>query len=653
MDAVLRARPEVRRLVAGWFLLALLALALSTACAVMLVAARIPLPGGIVASVSLFRSALVLHVGLAVVVWFLSCAAGLWTLAAGEKASGARLLAMALAYAGVLAMMLALFLGTSAPVLANYIPVLDNPVFLLGLGWFLGGIALCGATSIAGILRQLKGKNDTWRVAALLSIAVTTIAVLALAIPALSSGVPTDAAGFEMMAWGPGHLLQFAHVLLLMGVWCVLGEQALGRAPASRPIVMALLLSAALPVLAAPFIYLAHPIGSAEFRHAFTLLMAWGIWPAAMLLAVHLFLQLWRAGRAVWMSPRNWPLLLSILLFLLGCAFGASIRGESTMVPAHYHGTVGAVTLAYMALGYRLLSSFGFTALGGRLIRWQPALYGAGLFILAVALAWSGWLGVPRKTLHVDVVTQYPAYFAAMGLAGLGGSLAISGAALFVFNIVRVLRTRRVGIVQSAPGRQWSAAWALMFVFILGSGALVIFLPGSFGGTQISALRDPARHAAQKRDEEIARQFAEGAALLSAKQYQAAAGVLHRVLELAPQMPEAQVNMGFAMIGLEKYAMARDFFDTAINLRTTQINAYYGLAIALEGLGDLEGALGAMRTYLHRSKPDDPFARKANAAIWEWEEQLAGKQSENPPTAAVLESEKGSIRYPIPEKKLN
>ncbi len=653
MDAVLRARTEVRRLVAGWFMLALLALALSTVCAVMLVAARAPLPGGAIAPAALFRSALVLHVGLAVVVWFLSCAAGLWTLAAGAPSRAWRWAALALACAGVLAMMLALFRGTSAPVLANYIPVLDSPVFLLGLAWFLGGIALSGASSFAGIVSRIRENAEPWRIAALLSIMATAVALLALAAPMLASGIPADAASFEILAWGPGHLLQFTHVVLLMGVWAVLGEQAVGRAPASPAVMIALLSAAALPVLAAPAIYFLHPIDSAGFRHAFTLLMAWGIWPAPVLLAGRLLWQLRRAGPGAWKAAHNLPLLLSILLFLLGCAFGASIRGENTMVPAHYHGTVGAVTLAYMALGYRLLPAFGFARTGGRLIRWQPVLYGTGLILLAAALAWSGWLGVPRKTPHVDVAAHGPAYVMAMGLAGLGGFLAVSGAALYVFNVARVLRARRIGIVQLATMQPWRMAAALALLLAGGSSAVLAWLPDAVGKMQISAASDPARHASQQRDEEIAKRFAEGVALLNAKQYEAAAGVLHRVLELAPQMPEAQVNMGFAMIGLGKFAMARDFFEVATNLRATQMNAYYGLAIALEGLGDIEGALGAMRTYAHRSKADDPFLRKANAAIWEWEDRLAKTRAANSRTAAVLENENAAIPYPIPRKSLN
>ena len=71
--------------------------------------------------------------------------------------------------------------------------------------------------------------------------------------------------------------------------------------------------------------------------------------------------------------------------------------------------------------------------------------------------------------------------------------------------------------------------------------------------------------------------------------------------------------------GRERYGAARDFFDGAIALRREQVNAYYGLAVALDGLHDRPGAIGAMRTFVHLSDPDDPYLRKAQAALWEWE----------------------------------
>ena len=628
----------VRRLAAGWLLLALVALAFSTLCAILLVAARTPWSGMVAPSGELFGRALVLHVSLAVIVWFLSFAAGIWTLAAGGVAGSWRWAALTLACVGLGGMVAALFFGAATPVLANYIPVLDSPLFLAGLGLFFCGVTLCGISSGALLIRQWRtGPVEIWRLGAALSIGAAAIAVAGLAASLQLGGLPQDSAGFEVLAWGPGHILQFVHVILLMSVWMVLFDAALGKhrsakTMAPRRWLSGLLWLAALPVLAAPVIYLSYPIASPDFRSAFTLLMALGLWPAPVLLALRLLLLLRRAGSAVWKAPQIGALLLSILLFLLGCMLGALIRNDSTMVPAHYHGTVGAVTLAYMALGYQLVPAFGGRLGSGALVRWQPLLYGSGLMILALALAWSGWLGVPRKTMHVDVMVQYPAYFAAMGLAGLGGLLAISGAALFVMNIVRSFFSGSRPTLPRPHRRdvRWPAL-ALTLAMTAAFGMLLAYLPNDMGaviGTRSELRQDVKNQVPQKYKEAVDRHFSESVALLNAKQYDAAARELARVIELAPQMPEAYVNMGFITIGTQRYAMAQDFFNAAINLNASQHNAYFGLAVALEGLHDLPGALGAMRTYVHLSKPDDAYLRKANAAIWEWEATLKQSQTD-------------------------
>jgi cytochrome c oxidase subunit I len=634
--SALGVRPDVRGVAGGWLLLALSALALSTLCAVLLIAARTPLFGTVTTSGELFGRTLVLHVSLAVVVWFLACAAGFWTMAAGVAAGPLRWAVLALAAAGLAAMVAPLFSGTAAPVLANYVPVLNHPVFLTGLSLFLAAVALCGAASLRGMVRQSK-EGPVWRLGALLSLLVAAVALGALIASIAKAQLPASPAAFEILAWGPGHVLQFLHVVLLMSVWTVLGEQVLGQPVAPRRWLAGLLLLAAAPVLAVPLIYFTYPIDSPDFRRAFTLLMALGVWPAAVLLALRLLLQLKRAGRAVWSAPQAPALLMSTLLFLLGCLLGAMIRNDTTMVPAHYHGTIGAVTLAYMALGYQLLPAFGVLGNQGRLVRWQPVLYGSGLMILALALAWSGWLGVPRKTLHVDVIVQYPAYFAAMSLAGLGGFLAISGAALFVMNILRSVFAR----AQPKPLRpnsrdvRWSAI-ALTTALTITLGTLLAYWPAdNDAGVKAEGInlgKDATGPATKNGKSEIDNLFNQGVASLNSRHYEAAASQLHRVLELTPKMPEAHVNMGFALLGMQRYDMARTSFENAIALKQDQLNAYFGLAVALEGLRDLPGALGAMRSYVHLSKADDLYVRKANAAIWEWEEEL--KKSASPATTS-------------------
>jgi len=110
-------------------------------------------------------------------------------------------------------------------------------------------------------------------------------------------------------------------------------------------------------------------------------------------------------------------------------------------------------------------------------------------------------------------------------------------------------------------------------------------------------------------------------------EYEQALSLWHQLLLTNPEIPEIKVNMGFSLFELEQYVTARDFFIAAMEQNAYQANAYYGLAITSEKLGDLEGAIGAMRSFLHLADDDTEkkFLRKARAALWEWEAQLSPK----------------------------
>jgi Flp pilus assembly protein TadD len=134
----------------------------------------------------------------------------------------------------------------------------------------------------------------------------------------------------------------------------------------------------------------------------------------------------------------------------------------------------------------------------------------------------------------------------------------------------------------------------------------------------------PAPAAAMPHQAEVRRRFREGVVMLHARQYEHAATALHRVLALAPALPEAHVNMGYALLGLGRHREARDFFESATVLRSDQANAYYGLGVALDALGDRAGAVGAMRTYLHLARDEKPeHLSRARAALWEWQAAAA------------------------------
>ncbi|MCF6299150.1 MAG: tetratricopeptide repeat protein [Thiomicrorhabdus sp.] len=175
------------------------------------------------------------------------------------------------------------------------------------------------------------------------------------------------------------------------------------------------------------------------------------------------------------------------------------------------------------------------------------------------------------------------------------------------------------------------ASLVFVFVFILGIGFLSekteTVVPAIKKITLVDPKSQPNQHARQAKAIEIEQRFNQAVIMLHSKQYDNAIKALHRVLELAPRMPEAHVNMGYAFLDGGNAKAARDFFASAIELNLNQLNAYYGLAMASEVLGDMESALGAMRTYVHLSPKDDPYVAKARAALWEW--QAAREQTRN------------------------
>lgn len=127
--------------------------------------------------------------------------------------------------------------------------------------------------------------------------------------------------------------------------------------------------------------------------------------------------------------------------------------------------------------------------------------------------------------------------------------------------------------------------------------------------------------------------FRVGVAMLMARRFEDGAQAFHLARELRPHVPELYVNLGYAYLGLARNEAAMSAFHQAIDLRPAQSNAYYGLAEALDALGDAAGALGAMRTYLHLTRENDPFRRRAMAAAWELEASVAQANAAPPPPA--------------------
>jgi len=605
-------RPQAR----AWLLLATGALAVSTLLALLLVLSRAPTLGALLPGAQWFRPALVLHVNLAVTVWFLAFAAALWsgTQTAPRAAPGLApgWAAFAVSACGAAALLAAPALAPGPALLSSYVPVLDSALFLAGLAWFACGVA---ATFALRFGRRTDAQDEQRVPLALTGVPVVT-ALLSAAWSAMLLPQGPRAVYFESLFWSAGRTLQLAYVCLMMLAWLELARSE-GVLVSQRAAALCFAVQAA-PALAVPALHALYPVDGPAFREACTLLMRWGAWPGALLLAAFLLKAGWRRESLDRAARTGWR--ISVLLFLVGLLLGAMIRGDDLLVSAHYHATVGAVTAALMGLALRMLPRLGWRASDARAAVAQARLYGGGLLVLALSLAWAGWHGVPRRSPVLTHPLAEPAQLVGMAVAGVGGALAVAGATLFFVLVARaILPDVSHRLTRWTAGVAWrrdrrAFAVALTASLVLAGGALIALLPGQ--GESPRSHRD---------DPELRVRFQAAVTLLAAGQHEQAAIALHRVLMLAPELPEAHTNMGYAMLGLQRFEDARRFFESASALRPEQANAYYGLAVALEHLSDLPGALGAMRTYVHLAQASDPHVPKARAALWEWEAELQAR----------------------------
>ena len=135
-----------RALARGWLGLGLFALVGAGLFSVLLVLSRTPGLNQWFDVAHFFRVALVVHVDLSVLVWFVALGGLLWSVNGSAQGMAWGWAALLLCTLGAALMSLAPFMvgfGLRAePVMANYIPVLDGPLFIAGLWVFGAGAAL-------------------------------------------------------------------------------------------------------------------------------------------------------------------------------------------------------------------------------------------------------------------------------------------------------------------------------------------------------------------------------------------------------------------------------------------------------------------------------------------------------------------------------
>ncbi len=437
------------RLAYGWMLLSVLSLVFAGVFALMVALARTPV---IEDMLPLGRDyiyvALVGHVVLAVVIWFLAFEGFLWvhtsTAHLGRRVWSAPLgwASLLLSAAGVFFVVVSAVFGLGPAELANYVPVLLTPVFYAGLLLFAAGILL---NLVNTAVTVLKARSEGAAIpATTLGMCVAGAAVFVAFLCFALSGYFQYATGkiyldFERLFWGGGHILQFANTIAMVSAWVYLSAIVLKEGRISGPWAKSLFLVYMVFILPAPFIYFMYDTSSQAHRDSFTKLMQWGLGPPTTVFMLYFLWAMFREKGRAWGDPGFSSLFLSIAIFIMGGVIALNINGVNTIIPAHYHCVIGAVTIAFMGLFYRIVPLFGRRVYSMRLAKAQPYLYSLGIVLFAMGLFLAGSHGVARKTYGAEQNLNNIGKLIGMSIMGVGGIVAIAGGIAFVWNALLTL----------------------------------------------------------------------------------------------------------------------------------------------------------------------------------------------------------------------
>ncbi|MGK7344834.1 MAG: cbb3-type cytochrome c oxidase subunit I [Candidatus Nitrospinota bacterium M3_3B_026] len=446
-------RFSFRSVVTAWLGVAVASMAFMGVYAFMIVLSRAPGFNLLFTEQDFFHTALVTHVVLSVVIWFQAFILFLIHYTTSGRPPGTLDGLSALgALAGVALIVVTPLTGQAYPMLNNYVPVLNRPMYITGLALFFGfaslGVVLRAPALAGKIMERARGGEVPLAVTAPLAGAglsiVMGVALVVLALIRLSGGAGEGLAPtvyFEILFWGGGHVLQFANTFGMMAVWSLLALRLGGGALADDRVALAAVIIMAAFVVSAPVDYFTKPIESFESRAFFTTMKGWGIALGPIVLGLSAALR-WKRLGDDFLARRG--LALSMALFGMGGLIALTIQGSDTRIPAHYHGVIGGVTIGYMTLGLLAMRDNGWLAAGRRWLKIQVNSYGVGQALFVVGMFVGGLLGLARKTYGQAQVLDTFQKALSMALMGIGGVLAIAAGGLFVvIMIMSLARGRR------------------------------------------------------------------------------------------------------------------------------------------------------------------------------------------------------------------
>lgn len=452
----IRLDEKTERFVYSWLMLSMIALSFAGLFAFLLAMARTPQIQDILPAKDYFRVALVDHVVLSIVIWFLTFEGVLWALTSatfsGKKTASSKLgmLGFLISAIGTALLIAPALMGLGTPIFTNYIPVLDHQLYYSGLILFAVGLSIYLVNIFASYIFVKRDGvplfgGEIWGMWIAGIAIVIALLCFFLAYYTFPEGLK-KAVYLEHFFWGGGHILQFAHTIAMLAVWLMLAKITLKVSILGDKAALILFLIFLVYMAQAPFIFYMHQGGEESFKEAFTTLMQYGNGPAVIILLIIIvksakwcfkgegFMK--RVKGLPWNEPGFSALFFSTILFATGGLIAVFIEGSNTKIPSHYHGVIGAVTTSFMGITYYILPMMGRKLPAPKLAKIQPYIYGIGQLLFVIGMFWAGSHGVARKTYGAAQGLDNFAKIAGMTLMGIGGLVAITGGAAFVYNIL-------------------------------------------------------------------------------------------------------------------------------------------------------------------------------------------------------------------------
>lgn len=426
--------PSQKSCAKNWLILAILSLAMAGLYSLPPVILRGPFFADYLPVDIIFATSLVVHVDLSVLVWFLSIGCMLWSVISSGKYPTICRAAFYLCTVGAVTIALSPFAGGEA-IKNNYVPVLQNYPFFLGVVLFLSGAFL---QTIAAVLsfNRLKSNALNYGIYYSAFIALIGFICFAIAYYKMPSFAPANVHEYyELLFWGGGHVLQFSYTNLALVVWLFLASKSGYKQILGNKTIIVLLAFNFIAACPAIIFYMSDN-HVALFTQQMRYLGGVSAFIVGLLVVVSAFMP--KSDNDTSHAVKA-SLILSIALFGYGGLLAYMISGVNVTIPAHYHGSIVAVTLAFMGFAYHLLPEFGYALKKSKINSGQPYIYGFGQVIHITGLAWMGGYGALRKSAassqNIDTIAGKLMFFS-------GGAMAIVGGLLFVIIAVRAITKR-------------------------------------------------------------------------------------------------------------------------------------------------------------------------------------------------------------------